>query len=352
MNPILNNTTASNQHQVLVLGAGTFGTCLAQHLAEKGYSVLVHSNSQDIVHSITEKHRNPKYLSQVTLSPRVSATAELSTIDLSSVESVVVAVPTQFIRNELTLLQRTLKTLFDSNKVLICAAKGLEIETHKLPGDIITEIFGDVIGKRTVFLSGPSFASEIADRQPTCVTAASLDSSHCQKAQEIFHAAHFRVYTSKDPIGLQVCGALKNVIALAAGACAGLGFQMNSRAALITRGLAEITRVGVSLGASPLTFNGLSGVGDLFLSCTSEKSRNFSVGFRLGKGEKLGQILKNLGSVAEGITTTKAAFFLAKNLNLDTPITNEVYHVLYEQKPIAKAVFDLITRDAKPELEL
>ena len=173
-----------------------------------------------------------------------------------------------------------------------------------------------------------------------------------QRAQEIFHAAHFRVYTSDDPIGVEVGGALKNVIAIAAGACDGIGYQMNSRAALITRGLAEITNAAVALGANPLTLKGLSGMGDLILTCTSPKSRNYTVGFRLGRGEKLASILETLGSVSEGVTTTKAAYELCRRLNVATPIVDEVYNVLYNDKPITHAVTDLMTREAKPELNL
>jgi glycerol-3-phosphate dehydrogenase (NAD(P)+) len=167
----------------------------------------------------------------------------------------------------------------------------------------------------------------------------------------LFHAAHFRVYTSPDPVGLEVAGSLKNVIAIAAGATQGLGFQSNSLAAIVTRGLAELTRVGVALGANPLTFTGLGGVGDLFLTCTSEKSRNYSVGFRLGSGEELSSVLATVGSVAEGVSTAKAANALRTRLNLDLPIIEQVYEVLYEGKPVREAVGDLINREAKPEFE-
>jgi glycerol-3-phosphate dehydrogenase len=235
---------------------------------------------------------------------------------------------------------------------MVCAAKGIELGTQRLPKDIIADVLGAEHGDNAVFLSGPSFASEIAARQPTCVAVASKDARRAAWAQELFHAVHFRVYTSDDPIGLEVAGALKNVVAIAAGATVGIGFQMNSRAALITRGLAELTRIGAALGANPLTFKGLGGVGDLFLTCTSEKSRNFMVGYRLGRGEALAEVQRTLGSVAEGVATTKAAFELSQRLGVDVPIIHETYNVLYEGKPIAQAVMDLLTREAKPEFVL
>ncbi len=342
----------SNNSQVLVVGGGTFGTCLAQHLAEKGSFVTIYSNSNEVVQCINDNHRNPKYLSHVILSQRVSATEQVTSELAENISVVVMAVPTQFMRGELKKIAPVLSKCLDQGRLFVCAAKGIEIESRKLPGDVIRDLFGDKIADDAVFLSGPSFASEIAEREPTCVTVASKNHFQCSKAQEIFHAAHFRVYTCSDPIGLEVAGALKNVIAIAAGACAGLGFAMNSRAAFITRGLAEITRIGVAMGADPLTFNGLAGVGDLFLSCTSEKSRNFTVGFRLGKGEQLEQILSSLGTVAEGVATTKAAYQLGRDLNVSIPITEEVYKVLYQGKAMTKAVVDLLTRDAKPELDI
>lgn len=330
--------------KILVLGAGNFGTCLAQHLAEKGYHVTMWSRSQAVTDSINASRKNPKYLSSINLSPRLSATSNLDAKTLGETSVVVHVTPTQTMREVLTMM----KPYWRSDLLLICAAKGIEMGRLLLPHDIISDVLGQAVSDKAAFLSGPSFASEIVARQPTAVTVASRTEKSAHWAQELFHAAHFRVYTSDDPIGLEVAGALKNVVAIAAGASVGIGFQMNSRAALITRGLAEITRVGVALGANPLTFKGLGGVGDLFLTCTSEKSRNFSVGFRLGKGESLEAVLASVGT-SEGVTTTKAAKELVEKLGVEAPIITEVYKVLYEQKPIAQAVMDLLTREAKPE---
>jgi glycerol-3-phosphate dehydrogenase (NAD(P)+) len=337
--------TIRQGEKILVLGAGNFGTCLAQHLAEKGYQVTMWSRSEDVANTINATHKNPKYLNTINLSPRLSATSIINEALIKQHSVIVQATPTQTMREVLL----GVKKYWRAELLLICAAKGIEIGSLKLPTDIISEILGADVAAKSTFLSGPSFASEIAAHQPTAVAVASKDASRAAWAQELFHAAHFRVYTSDDPIGLEVAGALKNIVAIAAGASVGIGFQMNSRAALITRGLAEITRIGVALGANPLTFKGLGGVGDLFLTCTSEKSRNFSVGFRLGKGEQLDIVLKEVG-VAEGVTTAKAAYDLVNKLGVDAPIMTEVYRVLYEGKPIAQAVMDLLTREAKPEI--
>lgn len=330
---------------ILVLGAGNFGTCLAQHLAEKGYHVTIWSRSQEVVDAINVAHKNPKYLNTINLSPRLHATKLIDSATLASADVVIHATPTQTMREVLTQLS----PYWRPKLLLICAAKGVEMGSLDLPSQIISEVLGAEVAMRAAFLSGPSFASEIMARQPTAVTAASRTPASAQRVQSLFHSPHFRVYSSDDPVGLEVAGALKNVVAIAAGACVGIGFQMNSRAALITRGLAEITRIGVAMGANPLTFNGLSGVGDLFLTCTSEKSRNFSVGYRLGQGQPLEKVLAEVG-MAEGVSTAKAAHDLALKLNVDAPITNEVYRVLYENKPMAQAVMDLLTREAKPEV--
>lgn len=333
--------------KILVLGSGNFGTCLAQHLAEKGYHVTLWTRSPEVAEAINTSRKNPKYLSTINLSPRLSATSNIDAALLEQMSVVVHATPLQTMRAVL----KSLKPYWRNDLLLVCAAKGIEIGTQKLPRDIISDVLGREVGETAVFLSGPSFASEIAAHQPTALVAASIDARRAMWAQELFHAAHFRVYTSDDPIGLEVAGALKNVVAVAAGAVVGIGFQMNSRAALITRGLAEIARVGLTLGANAMTFNGLGGVGDLFLTCTSEKSRNFMVGYRLGRGEALPEVLRSLGSVAEGVSTTKAAYELAQTLGVEAPIIQEAYRVLYEGKPIAQAVTALLTREAKAEFD-
>lgn len=329
---------------VLILGAGNFGTCLAQHLAELGRKVTLWSHLPEIAAGINSLRKNPRYLSTITLSDRITATTILTQELFDRHQVVVQVTPSQTMREVLLKV----KPFWREGLLLVCAAKGIEIGTLKLPTEVISETLGPLTAERSVILSGPSFASEVVIHQPTAVTAASHSEEAAAMAQMVFHAPFFRVYTSRDPVGLEIAGALKNVIAIATGACRGLGFMDNARAAIITRGLAEMTRLGVALGANPMTFKGLGGVGDLFMTCTSEKSRNYTVGLRLGRGHKLSDVLDEVG-VAEGVYTAKAAFELARKVQVDTPIINQVYQVLYEGLNISDAVRNLTERDAKWE---
>lgn len=305
----------------------------------------MHARDQNVVNSINDNHRNCKYLKETRLPDSLTATCTLNS-DLFLQNSVVlISIPTQAMRKSL----ETIKPFLSPSHLLIFVNKGIECSTLQLPSDIVTEVLGEELGSKACFLSGPSFAIEVVGRQPTCVSVASRSSPRAKRTQRLFHSPCFRVYDIEDVQGLEVAGALKNVIAIASGACAGAGYQANARAAIITRGLAEITRFGVVLGADPITFAGLSGVGDLFLTCTSEKSRNYTVGYRLGKGEGLKEIVESLGSVAEGVATTKAAYDLARKIGVETPIIDQAYAVLYEEKPLAKAFEELTNREASPE---
>ena len=330
---------------IAVIGSGNFGTCLAQHLHRLSHKVELWCHSEDVASSIRNTRRNPKYLSSFELGNLITPHDSFESIPFASVDFIIMATPTQFMRDTLLTLVPHLKR----HHHLILANKGIEISSLKFPLQILTDVLGDEIEERTSILSGPSFAVEIMEEHPTAVAAGAFRRELAIEVQELMHSSKFRVYTADDPMGLEVAGALKNVIAIAAGACAGLGLQQNSRAALLTRGLAEMTRFGVALGANPLTFNGLGGVGDLFLTCTSEKSRNFTVGYRLGKGDSIKNIVSTVGSIAEGVATTKAAFGLAKKLSIDSPITSQVYEVLYEDKPVLQALNDLLMREAKAE---
>ncbi|MCX6115930.1 MAG: NAD(P)-dependent glycerol-3-phosphate dehydrogenase [Proteobacteria bacterium] len=332
---------------ILVLGAGNFGTCLANHLSHEGKNVTIWARDKTVVESINKEHKNPKYLSTINLSPTLKAINTIDASIMKTVEALVVAVPMQAMRSVLN----SLAPLFNSEKILICSVKGIEISTGSLPLQLYAEIFGSNISKQAVVLSGPSFAIEVAQQLPTAVVAASHSPARAKSVQNLFHAPHFRVYTSDDPIGLEVAAALKNVIAIASGACAGLGLQMNSMAAIITRGLAEMTHLGVKMGANPLTFQGLGGVGDLFLTCSSSKSRNYSLGFQLGQGRTVAEALETLGSVSEGYTTAKAAEELSKRYQVENPIIHQVHNVLYNKRPIKDALMQLITRDAKAEFK-
>ncbi len=332
---------------VTIIGAGSFGTSLAIHLARLNYKVDIWAREAVVADSINKQHRNSHFLEQIQLPELISSFSNLTDHpELFSRDMIVLAVPTQFLREVL----RKAKGLIPSDALLVSVVKGIETTTECFPSQIIEQEL-NFPRSSLVVLSGPSFAIEIAQQQPTGIAAASKTSANAMKVQELFHSPSFRVYTNDDPIGLEVAGALKNVISVAAGACAGLGYQNNSLATVITRGLSEIVRVGVALGAAPLTFNGLGGVGDLLLTCTSSKSRNYTVGYRLGKGEKLEDILSSLNAVAEGVATAFAAYKLCKRLHVRAPIISAVYQVLYEKKALKEAVHELTHGDAHSERE-
>jgi glycerol-3-phosphate dehydrogenase (NAD(P)+) len=235
--------------------------------------------------------------------------------------------------------------------IVVSASKGIESDTLMSMSQVLKEVLPATLHENLVYLSGPSFAKEVIKKTPTAVSVASENPEACSIAQKVFSTKFFRVYTNSDVTGVELGGALKNVIAIAAGTSDGLGFGHNTRAALITRGLAEISRMGVLIGANPLTFSGLTGLGDLVLTCTSDLSRNRSVGLQLGKGKKLKEILDGMNMVAEGIKTTKAAYYFAKKLNVEMPITEQIYYLLYEDKPARDVVTQLMSRDLKSELE-
>jgi glycerol-3-phosphate dehydrogenase (NAD(P)+) len=260
---------------------------------------------------------------------------------------VVVAVPSEAVRATLRLAAGALAP----DATLVIAAKGIEPATLMLLSEVTHDVLGADAEQRTVFLSGPSFALEVARGLPTNLVAAGRDPARSRLVQQRFASDRLRVYSSDDPAGVQVGGALKNVIAIAAGASDGLGFGHNTRAALITRGLAEMARLAVAKGGSVLTLSGLAGLGDLVLTCSAELSRNRTVGFELGRGRQLSEVLSGLGHVAEGVTTAQSAHQLAERLGVDLPITSEVYAVLYEGKPVAQAVRDLLSRPLKKESE-
>ncbi|KAJ3074655.1 hypothetical protein HDU98_010651 [Podochytrium sp. JEL0797] len=311
-----------------------------------GSNVTIYARDQKVVDSINNDHCNNKYMKDVLLTESLKATTQLEDgVAIAAASVIIFSIPTQHLRD---ILAKT-KPFITKDHLTIFVNKGIEIHSGKLPCDIVEEVWGHVIGECATFMSGPSFAAEIVKKQPTCVSVASHVKSRALRAQAVFHAPHFRVYDCDDVIGVEVAGALKNVIALAAGACAGLGFQQNARAAIITRGLAEIMRVGVKLGADPLTFSGLAGVGDLFLTAQSEKSRNYTVGYRLGRGESLDHVVETLGSVAEGVETTKAAYNLCRRIGVDSPVCDAVYGVLFEGVAVKDAVKSLMGRDPHHE---
>ncbi|MFO7534291.1 MAG: NAD(P)H-dependent glycerol-3-phosphate dehydrogenase [Kiritimatiellia bacterium] len=328
--------------KAVVIGDGGWGTALAMVLRGKGHEVALWGPFPDYMARMRETRLNPLYLPGVELPSGLACLADPAEA-AAGADLVVLAVPTKFYRSVIDRF----RGLIAPGALLVSVAKGFDPETGARMSDVAEAVLG---AGPVVALSGPSHAEEVARRAPTCVVAACRDHDLAVRAQEAFIGTRFRVYTSSDVVGVEMGGALKNVIALAVGLCDGLGFGDNSRAALITRGLAEMTRLGVAYGAQAGTFAGLSGIGDLIVTCTSKLSRNRSVGERLGRGETLEQVTDSMKQVAEGVTNCLTARELALKKGIEAPIVNEVHAILYEgRKP--EEVLDLfMARIAKPEI--
>jgi glycerol-3-phosphate dehydrogenase (NAD(P)+) len=324
--------------KVTIVGAGAWGTALANLLCENKHDVTLWGHDKARLDEVKCAGRNKNYLPGIKLSPDLKFEVDLEKAIHKS-ECAVVAVPSKYFRD-------ITKGLSDFNGVAVSVTKGIEYETGLTMSGILKEVAPDA---SVTALSGPTLALEVARNIPAAIVAASLDNSVAKVVQNLFLRPTFRVYTSADLLGVELGGALKNVIAIAAGMSDGLGFGDNTKAALITRAIVEIRRLGVACGASAETFSGLSGLGDLTVTCFSELSRNRGFGERLGRGESVEKILASTASVAEGYPTARSAFHLAKKLNIETPIIDEVYAMLYEGKHVGDAVRDLMSRDPKPE---
>lgn len=327
---------------ILVLGAGGWGTALAMVLSESGHPVRVWGRNPEYMDHLETQRENPRFLPGVRLPAGIRFSAEISALS-DGVKVVLSVVPTQFLRSVLKRLHSHL----GSAEIFVSCSKGLEVVTHRRPTEILAEFWPEAA---TVVLSGPSHAEEVSRSLPTTVVAASTRAEPATLVQGLLRGQNFRVYTGTDPVGAEIGGVSKNIMALAAGISDGLGFGDNTRAGLMTRGLREMTRLGVALGARPETFAGLSGVGDLIATCTSEHSRNRSVGFRLGHGELLQDIVRSTEKVAEGVESTRALLELASTLKVDVPITREVHAVLFEGKKARKAVESLMSRELREEI--
>lgn len=330
---------------VAVLGAGSWGTTLADLLAARGHPVRLWAYEPEVVRAVNEERTNPLYLPDVTLAPGIEATGHLEAA-VSGAEIVVSVSPSQHVRRVLTQAAPAMST----GALVVSASKGIETGTLLTMAQVIEQILPAPLAESACFLSGPSFAVEVARREPTAVAIASRSVEAARRAQSLFQTPYFRVYTNTDVMGVELGGALKNIMAIAAGMAAGLGLGHNTMAALITRGLAEMARLGVALGANPLTFAGLAGMGDLILTCTGALSRNRSVGVELGRGRSLAEILEGMSMVAEGVETTRAARTLARRTGIEMPIVEEVYAVLFEGRAPSEALEGLMLRDPKPEL--
>jgi glycerol-3-phosphate dehydrogenase (NAD(P)+) len=332
--------------KVTVLGAGSWGTALAVVLAENGVDTLIWTHREDQAQEINNTHTNKKYLAETILPTNLRATSDLA-LAANHGETIVVAVPTKAIRE----VCGNLNSVQQGEKLFVHVSKGIEPDSLLRISELITDTVKPELLSDIVVLSGPSHAEEVVLQHPTTVTAACTNLEAAEKVQDLFMSNYFRVYTNDDVIGVELGGALKNVIALAAGITDGLQYGDNAKAALITRGLAEITRLGVKMGGNQVTFAGLAGMGDLIVTCTSVHSRNWRAGNMLGKGLKLSEVLENMGMVVEGVRTTKAAFQLSQKYDVPMPITTELYKVLFEDKTPKDAVDSLMVRTKKSENE-
>lgn len=330
--------------KITVFGTGSFGTALANVLAENGHSVLMWGKNENTVDEINQSHQNKRYLKDVTLIETIKATNQLEqAVNFSDI--FLIALPTKAIRDVVTEINQHIKT----KKTFIHVAKGIENETFKRVSEMIEDSVSKNHKNGVGVLSGPSHAEEVVIKQPTTVAASSKDERISKLIQDLFMNDYLRVYTNNDLIGVELGGALKNIIAVASGIVAGMGYGDNAKAALMTRGLAEISRLGEKLGADPMTFLGLGGIGDLIVTCTSTHSRNYTLGYKLGKGKTTEEALNEMNMVVEGIYTTNSVYHLAKSQNVDMPITNALYKVLFEDKPVKDSVKDLMGRDKKAE---
>lgn len=335
--------------KVAVLGAGSWGSVLANLLVDNGHEVELWSRDQDQVDRLNKDHVNPAYMKDFTYSSKLHATTNMKAV-VKGADVILIVIPTKGIRQVAHKLNGVLADL-DQRSLIVHATKGLEQNTYKRPSEMIKEEIDPKYRRDIVVLSGPSHAESVAIKDMTAVTAACANLADAEKVQKLFSNSYFRVYTNDDVIGAEFGAALKNIIAIGAGALQGLGYHDNARAALITRGLAEIRRLGVAFGANPMTFIGLSGVGDLVVTATSKNSRNWRAGYQLGQGQKLDDVINNMGMVIEGVYTTKAAYELSKNRQVRMPITDALYRVLYEGEDIKTAISQLMSRDLTSEME-
>jgi glycerol-3-phosphate dehydrogenase (NAD(P)+) len=330
---------------VAVLGGGSFGTCLAV-LAARQHDVVLWARDAAVVEGIERDHRNPRYLRDIPLPASLRATLDLEEA-LRGRELVIVSVPSHALRE---MLARALPYLAPG-AVLVATMKGIEIETGMTMNQVFEDVLPEEFHPRVVYLSGPSFAREIAQHKPTAVTVASRELSYAIAVQASLSTPWFRCYSHDDVVGVEVGGAVKNVVAIAIGMCDGLEMGLNARAGLMTRGLREMTRLGVELGANPLTFQGLSGMGDLVLTCTGDLSRNRRVGIELGQGKTLQQIIAGMDQVAEGVKTTYAVCRLADRIGVEMPIAAATRRVLDGELKPKDAGLQLLTRQLRTELE-
>lgn len=342
----MENSINADNIRIGVVGAGSWGTAIADLLGSKGFKVDLWVFENQVRDQIAEYRENKVFLPGFTLSQNIFPSCDLKRV-VTGKDLLVLVVPSHVMRE--TVLKMV--DYVTENMTIVSASKGIENKTHLAMSGVIGDVLHKIPAGRFAVLSGPSFAREVAKKVPTLVAVASNNKQTACFVQHIFATPDFRVYTSDDMIGVELGGAAKNVIAIAAGMADGLNLGLNTRAALITRGLTEIRRLGLRLGANPRTFVGLAGIGDLLLTCTGDLSRNHTLGKHIGEGKKLDDILSSMRMVAEGVRTAKSLYNLSRKLGVDMPIVQEIYHILYEDVSPREAVYKLMTRDLKDELD-
>lgn len=337
-------TMKNNRERIAVIGGGSWGTALANRLALNGHDVCLWAFEAELVREINGSHTNSLFLPGIQLHSGLICTGSLQ--DAVAGRGIILLVtPVQVMRGVL----KQMAAHIAADAVIANASKGIELETLRTVSQICAELLPAELTGRFVALSGPTFAREVAQGLPSLIVAASRDEAAARRVQAAFSCPCLRVYTNTDVIGVELGGAVKNVIAIAAGICDGLGFGHNARAALITRGLAEMNRLGQAMGAQAETFSGLAGMGDLVLTCTGDLSRNRTVGFKLGQGMQLNDILAEMRMVAEGVKSAESVYQLARSLRVEMPIVENTYRILHENKPAREAVMELMARDLKAE---
>lgn len=329
--------------RVTVFGGGSWGTALGHLLAEKGLLVTLLVRDAAQAEAVNQRHENPRYLPDLCLAPSLRADTDPARA-LAGADVCLLAVPCQFLRHALEEVVRHIP----DQSVPVCASKGIELGTLKRMSEVAADVVPAWAGRYAI-LSGPSFAKEVVEGKPTAVVLGCADAVLGERLRDLFSSGRFRVYSSTDVVGVELGGAVKNVMAIAAGLCDGLGLGHNARAALITRGLAEMSRLGLAMGARPVTFMGLSGMGDLVLTCTGDLSRNRQVGMRLAAGESMARIAAGMRMVAEGVKTTEAVRLLGDRLGVDLPIVDAIRRVLAEDAAPAAVVRELMTRALREE---
>ena len=329
---------------IAVLGAGSWGTTLAVLLAKKGHEVRLWAHRPEFAATLAAERENCRYLKGVHFPEALLITPHLRDL-VSWSEMIVTAVPSQALRE--TLLG--FRDIALNGKILVNVAKGIEIGTGKRMSEVLIEVLPGLQPSQVAALYGPSHAEEVSKDQPTTVVASSSSLRTAEKVQEVFHTSMFRVYVNTDIIGVEIAGSVKNIIAIAAGISDGIGFGDNAKAAIITRGMAEISRLCIKLGGEAVTISGLAGIGDLVVTCLSRHSRNRYVGEEIGRGRSLDEVISQMNMIAEGVHSSRAVYELSRAVSVDMPITRAVYEMLFERKPVQQAILDLMTRDLKQE---